>query len=83
MYSFTQVLAFGLFASAVSAHGVITGATGDQGGVGTALGVDPATPRDGTNRTPFQADTTVFKGDNAATFGRTTVVSSLISSHIS
>ncbi|KAI5858874.1 hypothetical protein BZA05DRAFT_428089 [Tricharina praecox] len=44
----------------VTAHGAIVSATGDAGGQGTALGIDAATPRDGTRRTPFQQDTTVF-----------------------
>lgn len=50
-------------------------AVGDQGGVGAAIGVDPATPRDGTRRNPFQQDSTRFKGDNAATCGQTLGVS--------
>jgi hypothetical protein len=33
--------------------------------------VDPATPRDGTRRNPFQQDATRFKGDAAATCGET------------
>ncbi|CAZ79612.1 unnamed protein product [Tuber melanosporum] len=47
-----------------SAHGVITSATGDAGGQGTALAVDAATPRDGTRRRPFQQDTTVFEEED-------------------
>lgn len=37
--------------------------------------VDPATPRDGTKRNPFQQDSTRFKGDNKATCGQTLGVS--------
>ncbi|KAA8894526.1 hypothetical protein FN846DRAFT_407093 [Sphaerosporella brunnea] len=44
----------------VNAHGAIIAATGDAGGQGTALAIDPSTPRDGTRRKPFQQDTTVF-----------------------
>lgn len=36
-----------------------------------ALGVDTATPRDGTKRDPFQQDSTRFKGASADTFGET------------
>jgi len=62
-----------LFAAAqlVAGHGAIIKAVGDQGGAGSAIGVDPNTPRDGTKRNPFQQDSTRFKGDNAATCGQT------------
>ncbi|KAJ4389737.1 hypothetical protein N0V93_007209 [Gnomoniopsis smithogilvyi] len=55
----------------VAGHGAIIAATGDAGGTGMALGVDSATPRDGTRRDPFQQDSTRFKGANAATVGQT------------
>jgi hypothetical protein len=55
----------------VYGHGAIISATGDQGGSGMSLGVDPSTPRDGTGRNPFQQDSTRFRGDSAETFGET------------
>jgi hypothetical protein len=48
------------------AHGVITGATGDAGGQGTALAVDASTPRNGILPKPFEQDTTVFPKDGIA-----------------
>ncbi|KAL1871708.1 hypothetical protein VTK73DRAFT_1929 [Phialemonium thermophilum] len=54
-----------------TAHGAIVKAVGDAGGVGSALGIDPATPRDGTRRRPFQQDSTRFRGRTADTFGET------------
>ncbi|EUC33085.1 hypothetical protein COCCADRAFT_63684, partial [Bipolaris zeicola 26-R-13] len=64
---------FSLLASSslVAGHGAIIAATGDAGGAGSAIGVDPNTPRDGTNRNPFQQDSTRFRGDAAATCGET------------
>ena len=55
----------------VAGHGAITGATGDAGGSGMAIGIDTSTPRDGTRRRPFQQDTTRFRGETADTFGET------------
>ncbi|UPX17417.1 uncharacterized protein EKO05_0007773 [Ascochyta rabiei] len=69
----SSVVAFSLLASStlVAGHGAIIKATGDAGGAGSAIGVDPNTPRDGTNRNPFQQDSTRFRGDAAATCGET------------
>ena len=55
----------------VAGHGVITAATGNAGGNGSAIGVDPSTPRDGTKPNPFEQDTTRFKGQAADTCGST------------
>jgi hypothetical protein len=73
MSSFKSIVAFGLLATAnlVAGHGAIIAATGDAGGSGMALGIDTATPRDGTRRDPFQQDSTRFKGEAADTFGET------------
>ncbi|KAI1134469.1 hypothetical protein F5Y05DRAFT_417111 [Hypoxylon sp. FL0543] len=73
MPSIKSSIALGLLAAAqlAASHGVITNATGDAGGSGMALGVDPTTPRDGTRRNPFQQDSTRFRGDQADTFGET------------
>lgn len=60
-----------LLTSLVAGHAAIISATGDAGGSGMALGVDTATPRDGTRRNPFQQDSTRFQGAQAATFGET------------
>ncbi|KAF2673425.1 hypothetical protein BT63DRAFT_421577 [Microthyrium microscopicum] len=72
MYSYT-IVTLGLLAitNLVSAHGAIVKAVGDAGGAGSAIGIDPNTPRDGTRRNPFQQDSTRFKGDNADTCGQT------------
>ena len=69
----STVVAFSLLASSslVAGHGAITGAVGDAGGQGSAIGVDPNTPRDGTKRNPFQQDSTRFRGANKATCGQT------------
>ncbi len=66
-------ITFTLLAAAnlVAGHGAITGATGDAGGTGMALGIDTSTPRDGTRRNPFQQDSTRFKGAAANTVGET------------
>jgi len=66
-------ITLGLLAVAqlVAGHGAIIKAVGDAGGQGSAIGVDPATPRDGTGRNPFQQDSTRFKGQNKATCGQT------------
>jgi len=65
------VVALFAVAQLVAGHGAIVKAVGDAGGNGSAIGIDPNTPRDGTKRNPFQQDTTRFKGDNAATCGQT------------
>jgi len=69
----SSIVAFSLMASStlVAGHGAIIKAVGDAGGAGSAIGVDPTTPRDGTNRNPFQQDSTRFRGDAAATCGET------------
>jgi hypothetical protein len=73
MPSTRSLLALTLLAAArlVAGHGAIVSATGDAGGAGSALGIDPSTPRDGTTRNPFQQDTTRFKGASAKTVGET------------
>ena len=68
MFLPTVIAAFLAGAQLAAGHGAITGATGDAGGKGSAIGIDPTTPRDGTNRKPFQQDTTRFKGDAADTY---------------
>ncbi|KAF9738985.1 hypothetical protein PMIN01_01619 [Paraphaeosphaeria minitans] len=65
------VLSFGLMASQVAGHAAVIKAVGDAGGQGSAIGVDPNTPRDGTGRTPFQQDSTRFRGDAADVCGET------------
>ncbi|KAL9108925.1 MAG: hypothetical protein Q9227_006321 [Pyrenula ochraceoflavens] len=55
----------------VAGHGAIVKAVGDAGGQGSAIGIDPSTPRDGTTRNPFEQDTTRFKGDAKDTVGET------------
>lgn len=69
----SSVVAFSLMASStlVAGHGAIIKAVGDAGGAGSAIGVVPTTPRDGTNRNPFQQDSTRFRGDAKATCGET------------
>ncbi|KAM5368497.1 hypothetical protein ACJZ2D_009474 [Fusarium nematophilum] len=71
--SLKTILSYTLVAAAqlASAHSVITGAVGNAGGSGMALGVDTTTPRDGTRRRPFQQDATRFRGDAADSVGET------------
>jgi hypothetical protein len=63
--SIEAIFAISLLAAAdlVSDHAAIAKAVGDAGGEGMALGIDTATPRNGTQRDPFQQDATRFKGD--------------------
>ncbi|GME42752.1 hypothetical protein GTA08_BOTSDO03709 [Neofusicoccum parvum] len=70
---FSTVLAASMcaFSPLVAGHAAIIRATGDQGGNGSAIGIVGDTPRDGTNRNPFQADSTRFRGDAADTCGET------------
>ncbi|KAF1836266.1 hypothetical protein BDW02DRAFT_494014 [Decorospora gaudefroyi] len=72
-FSTTSVISISLLASSslVAGHSAIIAATGDAGGAGSAIGVDPNTPRDGTGRNPFQQDSTRFRGDAADTCGET------------
>ena len=72
-FSKASIVSFSLLASSslVAGHGAIIGATGNAGGAGSAIGVDPNTPRDGTGRNPFQQDSTRFRGDAAAICGET------------
>jgi hypothetical protein len=72
MYFYSSIT-LGLLAitQLVAGHGAIVKAVGDAGGAGSAIGIDPNTPRDGTRRDPFQQDTTRFKGDNKAACGQT------------
>ncbi|OAG09529.1 uncharacterized protein CC84DRAFT_1235104 [Paraphaeosphaeria sporulosa] len=65
------VLSFGLMASQVAGHAAVIKAVGDAGGQGSAIGVDPNTPRDGTGRNPFQQDSTRFRGNAADACGET------------
>ncbi|KAF4631940.1 hypothetical protein G7Y89_g6184 [Cudoniella acicularis] len=60
----SALLALTAAAHLVAGHGAIVKAVGDQGGEGTALGIDASTSRDGSKRDPFQQDSTGFK--NAA-----------------
>ncbi|KAG9230158.1 hypothetical protein BJ875DRAFT_165892 [Amylocarpus encephaloides] len=66
-----SVLVFAAVAELVVGHGAIVKAVGDMGGEGTAIGIDAATPRDGSRRNPFQADSTRFKNAAADACGET------------
>ncbi|KAF2867588.1 hypothetical protein BDV95DRAFT_169951 [Massariosphaeria phaeospora] len=72
-FSKSTVVSLSLLAASqlVAGHSAIVAATGDQGGQGSAIGVDPATPRDGTRRQPFQQDATRFKNEAADQCGET------------
>ncbi|KAH8685466.1 hypothetical protein BGZ60DRAFT_425955 [Tricladium varicosporioides] len=65
------LLAVAASSTLVAGHGAIIKATGDAGGSGMALGVDTATPRDGSKRDPFQQDSTRFKNAAADACGET------------
>jgi hypothetical protein len=73
MFAKISTISISLLASSslVAGHAAIIKAVGDAGGAGSAIGVDPNTPRDGTNRNPFQQDATRFRGDAADTCGET------------
>ncbi|CAG8957698.1 hypothetical protein HYFRA_00000033 [Hymenoscyphus fraxineus] len=58
-------------AELVAGHGAVVKAVGDMGGMGTALGIDPNTPRDGSKRNPDQQDSTRFKNAAADACGET------------
>ncbi|KAI0995336.1 hypothetical protein K3495_g12846 [Podosphaera aphanis] len=68
---FTYIFVGFTAVQSVAGHGAITKAVGDMGGQGTALGIDPSTPRDGSTRTPFQVDSTRFKNNNVDACGET------------
>ncbi|KAF2122579.1 hypothetical protein BDV96DRAFT_639158 [Lophiotrema nucula] len=72
-FSKTSIVSFSLLATSqlVAGHAAITGATGDAGGQGSAIGIDPNTPRDGTGRNPFQQDSTRFRNAAADQCGET------------
>lgn len=67
MHSIVKSLALGLLASAslVAGHCKISAVTGDLGGKGTGLGIDP------TGDPNSESDVTVFQGSQAKTFGET------------
>jgi hypothetical protein len=67
MHSIVKSLALGLLASAslVAGHCKISAATGDLGGKGTGLGIDPTVDPNS------ESDVTVFSGSQAKTFGET------------
>ncbi|KAG9252565.1 uncharacterized protein F5Z01DRAFT_233646 [Emericellopsis atlantica] len=71
MHFSTRSVALTAFGTLVAGHGAIIAATGDMGGSGMAIGIDPSTPRDGTRDVPFQQDTTVFDGDAEFACGET------------
>ena len=50
----STALLFLTVVSSVSAHGALVAVVGTNGVDGQGFGVDSATPRDGTRRTPFQ-----------------------------
>ncbi|KAL8276599.1 hypothetical protein RQP46_011022 [Phenoliferia psychrophenolica] len=56
--------------SLVSAHGALVAIAGANGIQGQGFAIVETTPRDGTRRNPFQADTSVFKA-NAGACGQT------------
>lgn len=71
MYFSTLSVALLAISPLVAGHGAIVKAVGDAGGQGSAIGIDEATPRDGSRRRPFQQDSTRFKGQAKATCGET------------
>ena len=71
MFFSTVVVALLAGSQLAAAHGVIIAATGNAGGLGSGLGVDPSTPRNGTKKVPFEQDTTKFKGKGANVCGST------------
>ncbi|CAE6478191.1 unnamed protein product [Rhizoctonia solani] len=69
MFSKPQVASvlLALFVTAsVNAHGAIVAAAGGNGVTGQAFGIVDSTPRDGTKRNPFQADTSIIRDKEIA-----------------
>ncbi|KDN41275.1 hypothetical protein RSAG8_07544, partial [Rhizoctonia solani AG-8 WAC10335] len=58
---FARILYLSALVSLVAAHGTITAVTGANGITGAGMGIDPATPRDGTRAKPFQQDTSIIR----------------------
>lgn len=48
-------------ASSVAAHGALVAIKGDNGVTAQGFGIVESTPRDGTNRNPFQTDTSIIR----------------------
>jgi Egh16-like virulence factor len=53
-------------ATTVHGHGAMVAVTGANGVTGAGLGINPATPRDGTRRNPFQQDTSIINDKEIA-----------------
>ncbi|CAG8978184.1 hypothetical protein HYALB_00013176 [Hymenoscyphus albidus] len=71
MYFKSSVVVLAAVAELVAGHGAMVKAVGNLGGMATALGIDPATPRDGSKRNPDQQDSTRFKNAAADACGET------------
>jgi hypothetical protein len=70
-FSYAKIFILLALTHLVASHGAIVKAIGNAGGQGSAIGIDPDTPRNGTKRNPFQQDTTRFRGANKNTCGQT------------
>lgn len=56
-----RILYLSALVGLVAAHGTITAVNGANGITGAGMGIDPATPRDGTRAKPFQQDTSIIR----------------------
>jgi len=65
MRSQALIALFAVFTT-VYGHGAMVAVTGSNGITATGMGIDPATPRDGTKRNPFQQDTSIIRDKDIA-----------------
>ena len=56
----------------VAGHALITSVQGANGVTGVGFGVDPSTPRDGSQPNPFEQDTSIIRNGEIAS-GKTDV----------
>jgi len=57
---------FAALATSVHGHGAMVAVTGANGITAIGMGIDTATPRDGTRRNPFQQDTSIIRDEEIA-----------------
>ena len=62
----SAILRLIVFIYGVRGHGAITSITGVNGISGSALAIDPSTPRTGSGARPFQRDTSVIRNSDIA-----------------
>jgi hypothetical protein len=63
-YALITILA--ALATTVHGHGAMVAVNGANGVTGAGLGINPATPRDGSTRNPFEQDTSIINDKEIA-----------------